>query len=195
MDLNESTSFNKLDTLDMLGEIDRLPDQLRSAWDLGRKLPDPWGESEPPRGSIRQVVLSGMGGSAIGADLLVAYLASTCRIPLVVWRDYGLPAWGAWTRDTGDRLLPFRQHGRDFSILSRRLVKPPAVFWSSVRAASWRSGHLQPVFRPGNSNTPANPAPPSAFHSGSCWRHFPALDWSKDQRREQLQLLSQPWKK
>ncbi len=93
MDLNESASFNKLDTLDMLGEIDRLPDQLRSAWDLGRKLPEPWGESEPPRGSIRQVVLSGMGGSSIGADLLMAYLASTCRIPLVVWRDYGLPAW------------------------------------------------------------------------------------------------------
>ncbi len=34
-----------------------------------------------------------MGGSAIGADLLAAYLADSCSVPLYVLRDYGLPAW------------------------------------------------------------------------------------------------------
>jgi glucose/mannose-6-phosphate isomerase len=34
-----------------------------------------------------------MGGSAIGADLLAAYLAPTCSVPLAVQRNYTLPAW------------------------------------------------------------------------------------------------------
>jgi glucose/mannose-6-phosphate isomerase len=34
-----------------------------------------------------------MGGSAIGADLLAAYAAPTCSVPLLVRREYELPAW------------------------------------------------------------------------------------------------------
>jgi glucose/mannose-6-phosphate isomerase len=34
-----------------------------------------------------------MGGSAIGADLLAAYIAPACPVPVIVHRDYGLPAW------------------------------------------------------------------------------------------------------
>ena len=34
-----------------------------------------------------------MGGTGIAADLLAAYVAPTCRLPVTVWRDYGLPAW------------------------------------------------------------------------------------------------------
>jgi glucose/mannose-6-phosphate isomerase len=33
-----------------------------------------------------------MGGSAIGADVLAAYAAPAAPIPILVWRDYGLPA-------------------------------------------------------------------------------------------------------
>ena len=39
------------------------------------------------------MLISGMGGSAIGADLLAGYIAPTCPIPVIVQRDYGLPAW------------------------------------------------------------------------------------------------------
>jgi glucose/mannose-6-phosphate isomerase len=38
------------------------------------------------------VLLAGMGGSAIGADLAAAYLAPACPVPLIVWRGYELPA-------------------------------------------------------------------------------------------------------
>ncbi len=93
MNLDDPASFSKLDTLDMLGQIDGLPDQLQAAWELGLTLPDPWVGDKPSTRSIRQVVLSGMGGTGIAADLLAAYLAPTCRLPVTVWRDYGLPAW------------------------------------------------------------------------------------------------------
>ncbi len=87
MNLDDLKHFKELDTLNMMGEIDGLPDQLQSAWDLGQTQPLP----ELP--TLTDVVISGMGGSAIGADLLAAYVTSTCGIPVTVHRDYGLPAF------------------------------------------------------------------------------------------------------
>ena len=85
MNLDDLARFKQLDTLDMLGEIDGLPDQLANAYQLGMKhaLPD-WKK-------FRQVVIAGMGGSAIGADLLAAYCASRSLVPVTVHRDYSLP--------------------------------------------------------------------------------------------------------
>jgi glucose/mannose-6-phosphate isomerase len=39
------------------------------------------------------VLITGMGGSAIGADLLAAYAAPLCRVPVLVQRNYYLPVW------------------------------------------------------------------------------------------------------
>lgn len=87
MNLDDLKRFKELDQLDMLGEIDRLPDQLHSAWDLGQTLP------LPEIREMTSIVISGMGGSAIGADLLAAAVAGTCPVPITVHRDYGLPAF------------------------------------------------------------------------------------------------------
>jgi len=78
-----------LDAQDMLGEIDNLPDQLAQAWALGQSLPLP----QAP--GITRIVISGMGGSAIGADLLAGYVAAQSSLPVIVLRDYGLPAFAA----------------------------------------------------------------------------------------------------
>ena len=85
MNLDDLDRFKQLDTLDMLGEIDNLPDQLASAYQLGlrQELPE-WND-------FRQVVIAGMGGSAIGADLLASYCAALAPLPVFVQRDYGLP--------------------------------------------------------------------------------------------------------
>jgi glucose/mannose-6-phosphate isomerase len=93
MNLDDLDYFKQLDTRNMLGEIDSLPDQLEASYRLGMQhdLPD-WGD-------VRQVVIAGMGGSAIGADLLATYCASLAPLPVFVHRDYGLPrfAHGAET--------------------------------------------------------------------------------------------------
>jgi len=85
MNLDDLNHFKQLDTLNMLGEIDNLPDQLGFAYQLGLKhdLPE-WKD-------FKQVVIAGMGGSAIGADLLASYCASLAPMPVSVQRDYGLP--------------------------------------------------------------------------------------------------------
>jgi glucose/mannose-6-phosphate isomerase len=87
MDLDDLDRFRELDPENMLGEIDGLPAQLEEAWRLGHE------HSVPTWRGIRQVVVAGMGGSAIGADLVSAYLAPHASVPIVVLRGYDLPAW------------------------------------------------------------------------------------------------------
>jgi len=87
MNLDDLERFAALDPQGMLQHIDGLPGQLAAAWRMGQALSLSAGD--PPR----QVVLAGMGGSAIGADLAAAYAAPLAPIPIIVWRDYGLPAW------------------------------------------------------------------------------------------------------
>lgn len=87
MDLNDHQDFSKFDTQDMLGEMIGLPEQLEAAWAEAEALPlDDYNK-------VKQVVVAGMGGSAIGADLVKAYTAPLSSVSLEVHRDYGLPAW------------------------------------------------------------------------------------------------------
>lgn len=93
--LDDLSLFKKLDSQNMLAEIEGLPDQLKSAWDLGQSLPLPTKQtSEALKTSeVSRVVIAGMGGSAIGADLVAALVSSSCSVPVIVHRDYGLPAF------------------------------------------------------------------------------------------------------
>jgi glucose/mannose-6-phosphate isomerase len=87
MNLNDLDQFRKNDPEDMIGHINGLPDQLAAAWKLGNKL------DLPKWRSIKQVVVAGMGGSAIGSDLLAAYAEPSLKASWTTHRDYGLPAW------------------------------------------------------------------------------------------------------
>ena len=62
-----------------------LPDQLRTAVPGLAELRG----GKPPR----HVVVAGMGGSAIGADILRTYLAGELVVPIIVNRTYQLPAF------------------------------------------------------------------------------------------------------
>jgi glucose/mannose-6-phosphate isomerase len=90
MNLGARLTIKQLDSQNMLGEIDNLPAQLEKAWKLGQTQPC---EGLKPLHGFSRVLISGMGGSAIGADLLAAYVAPSCPVPVIVQRDYGLPAW------------------------------------------------------------------------------------------------------
>jgi len=87
MILDQPERFTQLDPQDMLAQIDELPAQLRAAWELGQTLP------LPRVNGLRQVVIGGMGGSAIGGDLLAAYSAPLAKLPIMVWRNYELPGF------------------------------------------------------------------------------------------------------
>ncbi len=87
MDLNNIERMKELDPENMINHINALPDQLAEAWELGMQFELPDWEG------IENVLIAGMGGSAIGADLLAAYAESNSSVPIIVHRDYQLPAW------------------------------------------------------------------------------------------------------
>lgn len=87
-DLDAVAGFAKLDPLGMLASISDLPQQCEDAW---RPL-DCVRLSDKP-GDADGVVVAGIGGSAIGADLVRTLVAPECSIPVAVHRDYVLPAY------------------------------------------------------------------------------------------------------
>jgi glucose/mannose-6-phosphate isomerase len=89
MDLNNHTLFAGIDQQNYMEEIENLPTQLDDAYQRGLTL------DLPPWQGIQKVLIAGMGGSAIGADLLVAYTAPHSGLPIIVQRNYSLPAWAA----------------------------------------------------------------------------------------------------
>jgi glucose/mannose-6-phosphate isomerase len=88
MNLDDTRAFAGLDTQNYLADIDGLPGQVEQAWALGQAQRLPAGYAE-----AGQVLIAGMGGSAIGGTLAQALVAPECRLPIQVLRDYSLPAY------------------------------------------------------------------------------------------------------
>jgi glucose/mannose-6-phosphate isomerase len=86
-DLDDFDTFTTLDRDGMLAQVDGLPQQLLAAYALGMRL------SLPAFQPFRQVVIAGMGGSALGGEMLAACTAGQCSLPITIHHDYGLPAW------------------------------------------------------------------------------------------------------
>jgi glucose/mannose-6-phosphate isomerase len=86
MNLDDLNLFKQLDPQNMLAQIDGLPSQLQTAWDLGQTLP------LPDFKHIQNIVISAMGDSASASELVSASVFSSLRLPLAIHRGYGLPA-------------------------------------------------------------------------------------------------------
>jgi glucose/mannose-6-phosphate isomerase len=87
-DLDKPHLFRETDPQDMLARISELPQQCRDAWANAQSLPLPAAYRQ-----AEAVVILGMGGSAIGGDLLRTLLESECPVPILVNRDYTVPAF------------------------------------------------------------------------------------------------------
>ncbi len=71
-----------VDKSNMLEVLENFPKQCRDALALPKGI--------TVKGEVTSVVVCGMGGSAIGGDLLKAYCSST-KLPVIVTRDYKVP--------------------------------------------------------------------------------------------------------
>jgi len=85
--LDDPATRARIDPDDMLGRVAELPRQLVQA----RRVAAPVTLSERHT-DVDAVVVLAMGGSAIGAELVAAAAGDRLRVPLIVHRDYGLPA-------------------------------------------------------------------------------------------------------
>jgi glucose/mannose-6-phosphate isomerase len=80
--------IRSVDVSDMYALIRGFPDQVREAVRIGAEARI----SLPVRG-VRSIVLCGLGGSAIGGDLLKSYLSAELEVPFLVNRHYTLPSF------------------------------------------------------------------------------------------------------
>jgi glucose/mannose-6-phosphate isomerase len=88
INLDDPAAIRSADVQQMLVHVAALPEQCRGAWAVTQDLDLPAAYK-----SVDKVLVAGMGGSAIGADLAAAVVADHGAIPVLVYRDYDLPAW------------------------------------------------------------------------------------------------------
>lgn len=81
--LDDIVGIRSLDPSDILGQLTAFPDQLE--WSRGVDFPTIEG--------ARNVVICGVGGSAIAGDVLLDLLAPVISVPLFVSRDVTLPGF------------------------------------------------------------------------------------------------------
>nr|MDO8118347.1 SIS domain-containing protein [Candidatus Sigynarchaeota archaeon] len=95
--LDDPAEISKLDTQNMLGIVTSSPTFME--WCLKTHHREDGGRLSSlirgilPRGGIKGIFITGMGGSAISGDVIHDWLKYDIQIPVVVVREYKLPAY------------------------------------------------------------------------------------------------------
>src|SRR4030042_1178618 len=82
--LDSIETVKSADRKDMLGTIEEMPKHLSEGLRRGRM-------SGLPRFDPKEVIVCGMGGSAIGGDLMAEWMSHSSEVPCRVCRSYKLP--------------------------------------------------------------------------------------------------------
>jgi glucose/mannose-6-phosphate isomerase len=88
VNLDDPKVYVKYDPEGMIQRIKEFPAQCRQAWQAAMSFDLP-----PHYANVDKVVVLGMGGSAIGGDLVRSLTQAELKVPVIVHRDYGLPAF------------------------------------------------------------------------------------------------------
>lgn len=88
VDLDDYSAYQRFDKSGMLDHLHGFPEECRKAWEkvLTFKIPREYKR-------ISNVIILGMGGSAIGGDLVRRLALGESGLPVLVNRDYSLPAF------------------------------------------------------------------------------------------------------
>ncbi|HZK44574.1 MAG TPA: bifunctional phosphoglucose/phosphomannose isomerase [Syntrophomonadaceae bacterium] len=78
---------NNMTAEQMMGYLYELPEQFKNSLALDIDLPEKY------QRSYANILVTGLGGSAIGGDILKDYAASKASLPILVNRDYNIPAF------------------------------------------------------------------------------------------------------
>jgi len=87
-DLDDPQVYKQYDREGMLTHLHKMPELCRQAWQMAMDFTLPADYSE-----VSKVVILGMGGSATGGDLVSNLVVSEAKLPILVYRDYNLPAF------------------------------------------------------------------------------------------------------
>ncbi|MCM8794608.1 MAG: bifunctional phosphoglucose/phosphomannose isomerase [Candidatus Omnitrophica bacterium] len=141
--LDDLKIIKKLDRHDMVSRVTALPDQCLQAWEEGLRwrLPDSYARQG-------RLLILGMGGSAIGGDLLANFAGTEIPKPLAVSRTYDIPRWV----DGKTLVLACSYSGNTEETLSaaaraRETGARIAVLTSGGKLADWADRNRLPLHR------------------------------------------------
>ena len=86
--LDASSLYEHYDTDGMFSQLGEMPAHCQRAWQMAQKLELPGDYSQ-----VNKVIILGMGGSAIGGDLLRSLVGPEAKLPIFVQREYDLPGF------------------------------------------------------------------------------------------------------
>lgn len=78
-------SYQKFKTDQSIADLPEQISEAFAAWQKAR-LPLTWL-------GFKNIVVIGMGGSNLASEVALAVFQNDLKIPLILWRDYGLPGW------------------------------------------------------------------------------------------------------
>lgn len=114
--LDNESLYPKIDKAGMLQNIQELPDQVETAWQQTQKFVVPTTYIK-----AKNIVILGMGGSAIGGSFIESIAAGQSSVPVIVNRDYDLPHFVdhnslvigvSYSGNTEETLTAFSQAGK-----------------------------------------------------------------------------------
>ena len=79
--------INRLDEEGFINCVQEFPEQCERCWKEWQVLPLPARFIQ-----AKNIIITGMGGSSIGGAL-AAGMSNEIKIPVIIWRDYGIPDW------------------------------------------------------------------------------------------------------
>ena len=135
--LDSKDAIRSVDTRDMLAAVETLPKQLSEGVRRGMR-------ASVAKAPVTHVVVCGVGGSAIGGDLLRGWLSTASQVRCEVQRSYSLPAQvgkstlaivASYSGDTEETLAMFRD-------ARRRRAKIVAVSSGGRLSKLAESGHV-----------------------------------------------------
>jgi len=86
MNLDDIDAISKVDREGMLDVIEKFPEQVEAAADMTKSFPS-------FDFDVENVIITGMGGSAIGGEMIASLFKKEIRIPIIVNRGYELPSF------------------------------------------------------------------------------------------------------
>ena len=118
-------SFQTIDPDKMYKSIYEFPDHMTVAIKIGESI-----SLNKQYPDIKNVVVAGMGGSAIGGDVARVISQNSCSVPIIVNRSYNIPEWvdshtlvlassySGWTEETLSAFTQCRDHNCPIIVLS-----------------------------------------------------------------------------
>lgn len=113
LNLDDPALYREYDPAGMFRHLGQTPDQCQRAWKTAGEFQLPEDYSE-----VNKVIILGMGGSAIGGDLMNRLVAAKAKLPIIVHRNDELPGFvdpetlviaSSYSGNTGETLAAFRR--------------------------------------------------------------------------------------